>query len=215
MASWAEAWREAMFKRVEGGFLFGAGGFAHQYLVTEAQKAEIQRLMWRPMPKRILLFVLLVLLILGMSLLVVTTLCGHCESPNGGLSVGRLVFGVHQQYPLVRLIVFLTFLSFLICRCVFLVFGIINARSAYKRIRSVLEGARHTEQQITWRDRTETYARMLPMSAPFGAAGASALLFILFLFLELDVPSGMSAPLVVLFLYLAILKLWLERLPKR
>ena len=44
MASWAEASREAMFKRVEGGFLFGAGGFAHQYLVTEAQKAEIQRL---------------------------------------------------------------------------------------------------------------------------------------------------------------------------
>jgi hypothetical protein len=215
MASWAEASREAMFKRVEGGFLFGAGGFAHQYLVTEAKKAEIQRLMWHPTPKRILLFVLPVLLILGMSLLVVTTLCGYCDSPNRGLSVGRLVFGVHQQYPLVRLIVLLTFLSFLICGCVFRVFGIINARPVHKRITSVLEGARHTEQQITWRDPIETYARMLPMSALFGAAGASALLFILFLFLELDAPSGMSAPLVVLFLYLAILKLRLERLPER
>src|SRR6266852_4119695 len=144
MAGWAEARTEAMFKRVEGGFIFRWGGLApHYYLVTEAQKAEIQRLMRTPVWRR------------------------------RGLQIRQ-------------------------------------------RIEQALEGARRTEQKITWRDRNETFARMLPMSGLFGTAVASALLFILFIFVvPWNAILGLLAVFVVYFFYLVILKLRLERPPKR
>jgi hypothetical protein len=96
--SWAEARREAMFKRVEGGFIFRVPSLVpRHYMVTEAQKSEICRLM-------------------------------------------RTQFFTPK-----------------------------------KRIGLVLEGARHTEQRITLRERNETYARLLPLSKLLAAGVAGAL----------------------------------------
>jgi hypothetical protein len=44
-ASWGDAYREAMFKQVNGDFVFRAPGLVpRHYLVSMTQKAEIQRL---------------------------------------------------------------------------------------------------------------------------------------------------------------------------
>jgi hypothetical protein len=44
--SWGAACREAMFKQVNGDFVFrGPGVIAQHYLVSMTQKAEIQRLL--------------------------------------------------------------------------------------------------------------------------------------------------------------------------
>ena len=71
--SWQEAQREALFKRVEGGFIFRVPGlFPRHYLVTEAQKAEIQSLMRTsspPAPKRN--FLIIILALIGIVLLAV------------------------------------------------------------------------------------------------------------------------------------------------
>jgi hypothetical protein len=167
--SWAEARREAMFKRVEGGFIFRVPGLVpRHYMVTEAQKSEIYRLM-------------------------------RTQS-----------------------------------------FTWLARRRSKKRIGLVLEGARHTEQRITLRERNETYARLLPLSKLLAAGVAGALLSAFFasqLFnfygqlqltrvcygrLCLSLVSPMNPPalawvslvvfslLAVRFFYLAILKLSLE-----
>jgi len=222
MAIWAEASREAMFKRVDGGFIFRVGGLVpHHYLVTEAQKVEIQRIMrtqFRPTPKGILLFVLL---LVGIVFLIVV-----------GLSVSRLVFGLQQQ-PYRSVILAILILS---PGVIGVICGPVIGRSTLKRLGPVLEGAQHTNQKITWRDRNETYARMSPMSALLGAAVGSAVLFTISIFAVIATffsshfptylidPSErdlyltdliLFAPIAAFFFYLAILKSRLERLPRR
>jgi cytochrome bd-type quinol oxidase subunit 2 len=205
MVGWVEARTEAMFKRVEGGFIFGVGG--SYYLVTEAQKAEIQRLMRTQSRHSILLIVLLI--VCG-ALLVVGV---------GGLTVGRLFFGQPDRW--VDLMILLVSSSLWVGLLIVNLINLTSARGSQKRLGPVLEGARHTDQKITWRDPIETYARMLPMSLLFGGAVASVLLFILIAASSRRVNAspasalGFLALLVVVFSYLAILKLRLERLRKR
>ena len=215
MAIWAEASREAMFKRVDGGFIFRVGGLIpHHYLVTEAQKAEIQRIMrtqFCPTPKGILLFVLL---LVGIFFLIVV-----------GLSVSRLVFGQPYRSVILAILILSPGVINLIC-------GPVIRRSTLKRLGPVLEGAQHTKQKITWRDRNETYARMSPMSALLGVAVGSAVLFTVSIFAVIATffsshfptylidPSErdlylldliLFAPIAGFFFYLAILKLSLRR----
>jgi hypothetical protein len=158
--SWAEAGREAMFKRVEGGFIFRVprvpGLVPRHYMVTEAQKSEICRLM-RPQftPKSILLLVLFGIgIFLVVVVLVLEVLWMRASGNNRPIHQGD-----------VQWIVFiLVGLNWVVMR-----------RSAQKRIGPVLEGARHTEQRITLRERNETYARLLPLPKLLAAGVACAL----------------------------------------
>ena len=121
--SWAEARREAMFKRVEGGFIFRVprvpGLVPRHYMVTEAQKSEIFRLMRPPTTRKS--FLLLVLFGIAIFLVVVVVL-SNVPHPSMDRSMDRATI-------------------------VFIIVGlnwVVMRRSAQKRIGPVLEGARHT-----------------------------------------------------------------------
>jgi hypothetical protein len=89
--------------------------------------------------------------------------------------------------------------------------GFVLRRSTRKRIEQILEGARHTEQKITWRELSEARARMWPTPVLFGAAVASTLLFIFFISAPpIGAVLGFLLVMVPFFFYLAILKLRLE-----
>jgi hypothetical protein len=181
--SWYEAWyeaqQEAMFKRVQGGVIFRAPGlFPRHYLVTEAQKAEIHSLMRtpvRPTLKRIFLAVIgfLVLVILPVTLLAIA-LQLLWEWASGS--------DQSDSWTVISPLLFLSCYMYIIPRLA------VMARSG--QIGRVLEGARQTEQRITLRDRSKTYARLVPLSTLLAAGVACALSCALFAILAFGVPSG-------------------------
>jgi hypothetical protein len=204
--SWAEAGREAMFKRVEGGFIFRVprvpGLVPRHYMVTEAQKSEIFRLMRPPTTRKS--FLLLVLF--GIAIFLVVVVLSNVPHPSMDRSMDRATI-------------------------VFIIVGlnwVVMRRSAQKRIGPVLEGARHTEQRITLRERNETYARLLPLPKLLAAGVPCALVAAFFASVLFNLCYGrlcfgspmnptewlmvwfslvLFALLAVRFFYLAILKL--------
>ena len=216
MATWAKAKLEAMFKRVEGGFIFRVPGlFPRLYLVTEAQKAEIIHSLMhpqsRPTPKRIFLFLFLfILAVISLFLLAVL------------LAVLLGVTDVGLTFP---------FVSLYFALIVMFIRGVGMTRIA--PIARVLAEARHTEHRITLRERNKTYARLLPLSKLLAAGIACTLgsaLFAMFTFgvtlgplhfgnplyahqfqLMAGVTLVLFAFLAARFLFLAVLKLSLER----
>jgi hypothetical protein len=131
MATWNEALREAEFKRVTDGFVFN--GPSGRYLVSEAQKAEIQSVM-RP-PHRWFLAAGIIWIGLGLYYLVAQN--PIAADANIGLGICWLV-GFTDMRP----------------------------RLDPSDIEPILAGACSTERRITWRERNEITARMLPTWAP-------------------------------------------------
>jgi len=140
MGKWDEALNEAPFKRVKDGFVFREPSLRpHHYLVSEAQKAELQKLTrlqqsWLFVAMGILWMVL-------------------------GLAQWA---GKSRFWPL-----------FIAMGMAWILQPNRAWRASFGQIGPVLERARYTEQRITWRERNETIARMLPMSAPLVSGLAS------------------------------------------
>jgi hypothetical protein len=213
--SWAEAQRQALFKRVEGGFIFRVPGLSpRHYLVAEAQKDEINRLMRAPskaISKRNVLIIILA--IIGIVLLAVLLDVAF-------QLLSQWANGTDRSHSWFALICF--YFTLIIAGPIRVV---TMARSA--QIGRVLEAAHQTEQRITLRDRNETYARLLPLSKLFAAAVACALGCALFAILVTGFKAGsFSLPpgpltgwlavvplalLTVRFFYLVFLKLSLAR----
>jgi hypothetical protein len=156
--SWAEAGREAMFKRVEGSFIFRVprvpGLVPRHYMVTEAQKSEIYRLMRTQFTPKSLLLLVLFGIGIGLVVVVLSNVLEVLWMRANGNDLR-----IHQ------------WIGFIILGLIW----VVMKRSAQKRIGPVLEGARHTEQRITLRERNETYARLLPLPKLLAAGVACAL----------------------------------------
>jgi len=156
-----EASREAMFKQVNGGFIFREPGlFAHHYFVTDAQKAAIKGLLQPGKPFIVETFILAMV---GPFALYVLSLTQRAWGIWVGGLVGSLV--------------------------VVGIFWLVWRREISKKIAPALVGATYTAQRITWRERTETLARMLPISKAIGAGVAflaGSVAFALFLVVPND-----------------------------
>jgi hypothetical protein len=149
--SLVEAQWEALFKRVEDGFIFRVPGlFPRHYLVTAAQKAKIIYSLMHPK--------LIILFIFGIGLFFLAVLLAVLLAvPLGDGNVGATI-------PVIGLYVALISVPIRFVRA---------TRS--RQIGRVLEGARQTEQRITLRDRNKTYARLLPLSMLLAAGVGCAL----------------------------------------
>ncbi|HEY6258839.1 MAG TPA: hypothetical protein VIY51_23935 [Xanthobacteraceae bacterium] len=157
MARWSAAQQQALFKRVEDGFIFREPGLVpHHYLVSERQKAEIEALMrapvGRPTPRHILVFAAAGL---GLGML-----------PVGLEVLWMWANGDRQLDQWVGLIALMILLG---------VFAIASGRFRLHRIGPALAGARYTEQRITFRERNEVYARSRPLWMLIAAGVACAL----------------------------------------
>jgi hypothetical protein len=160
-----------MFKRVEDGFIFRAPGlFPRHYVVTEVQKAEIiHRGMRAPFlpgqrvpltPKRFLLSISLILGLLLLSLLLEVALQVLWMWWNGSdQSNSREITPYWMMFIVIFLIVPIK--------------DVVMTRTG--QIGRILEGARHTEQRITLRERNKIYALLLPLSTLLAAGVACAL----------------------------------------
>jgi hypothetical protein len=146
MGKWNDALKESRFKRVQDGFIFKAPGFAppfaprYYYLVSEAQKAEIQKLMRR---SGIVFFLFLIFLI-GQGLWQWSL--GHRGNGLFAIGLGTWAILVSILTPPVV---------------------------SENQLEPILADARYTEQRITWRERNEILARMLPISVPLLSGVAS------------------------------------------
>jgi len=137
MGKWNDALKEAQFKRVQDGFIFKTPGFAPRYyLVSEAQKAAIQKLMRRSGNVNVFLGIFLGILWIALGL-------GYWSGGYRGEVLSWVGLGINfmilQHLPPAAMV-------------------------GKKQLGPVLAGARYTEQRITWRERDETFARMLPIS---------------------------------------------------
>jgi len=173
--SWDEARQAAMFKRVEDGFIFRAPGlFSRNYLVTEAQKVEIQRLMRRPTENwrdshgvaRSFWIMLLLLPIFCLVMVVVAVFL------NVGLEfLWRWANGFSRSDPIDLSAVYPVLLFF----ALYLIVPGRLVMTRFGQIGRILKEARHSRQRITLRDRNEAYARLWPLSKLLAAGVACAL----------------------------------------
>ena len=218
--SWQEAQRQALFKRVEGGFIFRVPGFfPRHYMVTEAQKDEINRLMRTPSPPAPKRNVLIIILAIIGFVLLAFLLDVALQFPE------QWANGTDRSNSWFALICF--YFTLVIAGPIRVVR---MTRSA--QIGRVLEAARQTEQRITLRDWNETYARLLPLSALLAVGVIFTLtcaLLAMIVFgaaigrLQFGLPTNSQHPLIAWFtlvppalftmhvFYLAMLKLSLRR----
>jgi hypothetical protein len=227
--SWADVQWEAMFKRVEGGFIFRTPGFfPRHFLVTEVQKAEIIREGMRapfwpgrrfpPKPKR---FLLTLSLVLGLVVLAFAL----------EIALQRLwTWGNGFDKPHSREIT-PTWVILIIVFLVPPIQGAVMTRTG--QIGRILREAHRTEQRISLRERNKAYALLSPLSTLLTAGVAPALGCAFFAMISFGVTLGplqfgqnpqnqldqieswfvlvLLAVFAVRFFYLAILKLALGK----
>jgi hypothetical protein len=146
-----------MFKRTEGGFIFRAPGCVpHHYLVSEAQKADILKAMRPSMGPKGLLIGVSAALAIGAGCVAIEALWTWA---NGYEKLDQWI-GVVFLWLFLRIWI------------------VASGRKFYDRIGTILLGARPTQLRVTWRDRHETNARLLPISFLLSAAIACGLIFL-------------------------------------
>jgi len=162
-SSWDEARWEAMFKQMNGDFVFREPGVVpRHYLVSMTEKAEIQRLL----QSRRWWFVIVMILLTVIALVpVFAGLVYYRSSP------WLLYYRISPWLCLVGLLVFIVFFG---------VLWLIGQLVISKMIGPALVGARYTEKRITLRERLETLSRLMPMSKIIGLGFLYALSSIVF-----------------------------------
>jgi hypothetical protein len=219
---WQAARLEAMFKRTEGEFLFRVpvsftlSLLPRHYLVTEAQKIELQSIMRstaKPVQSSRFAELKIVAAIFLAAVVVVSflLLCFALESAVESSLIRTFGSRLSDLSALIFMLLFL-------CLYYAAVLGLLRF-PRLKRIGRALEGARYTEERITRRERDITLVRSLPLSTLVGAAILKALsggLFSMIFLLEGKPLTGWFivagfGGYAIRYLYLTLLKLSLER----